>query len=996
VSWARAQEKEPAPVEADPVPDSRVHLVRETGGHAAVPRALLFTPDGKKLISTGDDLTVQVWDVETRERLRVIRPPAGLDGLGSVPEYLVVDRRGRRVAFQVEARHADEGPGARKRPGAPAETRRGPGQKVRTTFVCSLETGQAQALKRGGPMAFGPDSKTMAVGEGQEVHLVEINTDRVLQSAKLKRAVQSLALSPDGSTLAVANAEGRIHLFDALTLRHRNETTGKGRVPGPEHNLHSVGWADDRTLVCRGGQGDKDLIIADGETGEPNRNFIPQKLLLEQLPGGTNAAILDLRAVPGTRKVLVLMANKKTGPAGDNWSNVSFLFDWKLREASKTYLVQSPYGCAAAAASPDLTLVAQGDGSLNDVILWDPSEGKEVRRLRAAVRGADGRPASVRWRPDGRAIAWVSLEDHPSGGGAELDLATLALKTLKAEDLKAYPRGILREWGSLPLGAKAQALEVTGGPQNVLCPAGGAVDWDYTFVAGGRVAADAWNSPVLQVFDPATGKRQYAPRVVHSYIQSLAVSPRPDCRYVLIGSGDQTLTVFNPATGKVLLTVFPAGRDWVAWTPEGYYAGTPGGERLMGWQVENGPDRLASFYPVERFRKVFYRPDVIRLVLDKGSVKEALDAANAARKEQGEAVGEAVADLEDVLPPRAALEIVDRTALPKVKLRATAEAAAKGQPVQSLRLLVDGRPLPDGQGVLELKPAQEKAEATWEVDLPPGDHELKVMARSPDTAGASAGVPVAVAVAAGNRPTLHVIAVGINAYQQPALRLGCAVADAEGLADAFGAHCAGPANLFGQARVAPLLDKEATRAAVLEALKAARQAVKVGDLLVFSFAGHGVKQGKQFYLLTVDADPDNLAGTALSGDDLRAALADLPCQVLLLLDACHSAAGVRAFIDEAARNFTDDECGVAVLCAAMGSEEAQERDGHGLFTNAVLKALGEGDGVLYNRHDRRQYVHHLGTFVQDEVKDLSRDEQHPFLTMPYVTESFPIRRLPQK
>src|SRR5262249_37183067 len=97
--------------------------------------------------------------------------------------------------------------------------------------------------------------------------------------------------------------------------------------------------------------------------------------------------------------------------------------------------------------------------------------------------------------------------------------------------------------------------------------------------------------------------------------------------------------------------------------------------------------------------------------------------------------------------------------------------------------------------------------------------------------------------------------------------------------------------------------------------------------------------------------------------------------------------------DEAARGLTDDETGVAVLCAAMGYEEAQEKDGHGLFTAAVLKGLGQTDRVPYNYRDGRQYVHHLGSFVLDEVKDASHDEQHPFLTMPYVTESFPIRQL---
>src|SRR5581483_7339436 len=118
----------------------------DTGGHAAVPRALAFTPDGKKLISTGDDRTVQVWDVATRERLRVIRPPLGLDGQGGVRweamgQYpLTVDRTGERVAFGVEVKDDK-------------------GRPVKTTFVCSLDTGAAHALKGCGPRDFAADGK---------------------------------------------------------------------------------------------------------------------------------------------------------------------------------------------------------------------------------------------------------------------------------------------------------------------------------------------------------------------------------------------------------------------------------------------------------------------------------------------------------------------------------------------------------------------------------------------------------------------------------------------------------------------------------------------------------------------------------------------------------------------------------------------------------------------------------------------------------------------
>jgi WD40 repeat protein len=979
-------------VPTEPGSDSRLRLVCEPGGHAGVPRYLAFTPDGKKLISAGDDRTVQVWDVASGERLRVIRPPVGLDGQGGVSARvpgprLVLDRQGERLAFCAEAKDDK-------------------GQVVTTTFVCSLATGAAQTLKRAGPRAFAPDGKTLAIGEGHAVRLVEIATDTPrltanVVPARAKQNVSDLAFSPDGKTLAVVADDARVSLLDAATFKPRRTLT----VPGKDNILRNVGWANDRTVVCRSFSTEKAVVVLDADTGELKHSY-PREVLLSQLPKGDRAAFGSLEVIAGTTKALVATANSH-----GRWVDASFLLDWETGEAGKAYVKESAFGCHATAVAPDLSVAAQGDGELNDIILWDPTtgqsrkDGKTDRRLRAAVRGANGRMESIRWRPDGKAVVWEQFDGR---GPAEFDLTSLTLKGRKSEDFKKYgqasvtlvlggkpaskddqfwhdsERGLVREWGPLTLKFKWPNLEIAGGPQPVTCETYGSVWWDYSFVAGGRVVSHPMNSHSLQVFDSTTGGKGPWRNVSRSWIQALAVSPRPECRYVLVGSADQTLTVFNPATAQVLLTVFPAGRDWIAWTPEGYYAATPGGEKLMGWQVENGPDRLASFYPAERFRKQMYRPDVIKLLLEKGSVEEALKAA-----------GAAVADVQELLPPQAALAVTDRTGLAqgKVKLKATAEAAVRGQPVVSLRLLVDGRPLPDGQGVLELKAPKEKAEADWEVTLPSGPHELKVLARGRDTAGASAAVPVDVPLPAAGRPALHVIAVGIDAYPEKALRLHCAVNDARDLARAFREHCAGKDNLFGDVRSTTLLDAQATRQVVLAALKEARRAVKPGDLLVFSFAGHGARQGPKFYLLAADSDPSKLAETALSGDDLRAALAEMPCQVLLLLDACHSAAGVRAFIDEAARGLTDDETGVAVLCAAMGSEEAQEKDGHGLFTRAVLEALGETDGVPFNRHDRRQYVHHLGAFVQDEVKEQSHDEQHPFLTMPYVTESFPIRQL---
>ena len=52
-------------------------LVLEPGGHTAIVWKVLFTPDGKELISVSNDKTIRFWDVKTGETLRVLHPPIG-------------------------------------------------------------------------------------------------------------------------------------------------------------------------------------------------------------------------------------------------------------------------------------------------------------------------------------------------------------------------------------------------------------------------------------------------------------------------------------------------------------------------------------------------------------------------------------------------------------------------------------------------------------------------------------------------------------------------------------------------------------------------------------------------------------------------------------------------------------------------------------------------------------------------------------------------------
>src|SRR5262249_16838800 len=79
-------------------------------------------------------------------------------------------------------------------------------------------------------------------------------------------------------------------------------------------------------------------------------------------------------------------------------------------------------------------------------------------------------------------------------------------------------------------------------------------------------------------------------------------APAPDGRYFVAGASDQTIHVWAPDRAEPVLSIFVAGREWIAWTPEGYYDCSTNGERLIGWQVNGGRAKAPALHPASRFR----------------------------------------------------------------------------------------------------------------------------------------------------------------------------------------------------------------------------------------------------------------------------------------------------------------------------------------------------------------------------------------------------------
>jgi len=989
----------------------RAVLTLDTGaGHIGPITALTFSRDGKRLLTAGEDRTVRVWDtadilrrpaeqLDDLKPVRVLRPPLwGLNG--GLIDDLTLSPDGRTLA--VGGHGLPEATGEAKSWG-------------RFAYLLDLVSGRIVVLD--GPryrverVSFSADGDRLAVcgleGDARDaagrVWVWKGLTglwDRPPAEDKLtawktfaapKLAVNVLALSPDGDRLAVGERGGaRLLLCDLSggAVRQRPLALSGG--------LDGLAWdPDGKTLVTMHAAGREHteavLVSWSAESGKSQALVSAADwAALGKDYAGAAAAHGSFLTFRGGRQLLAvvgLFADGRTRLAVvrvDLGGPRPTLTQLSLTPPAPEYLT-SP---AAAAAG----LLAHRAEGRHDFRLLDVTAARPEARLVGAHRSS----RDIGWGKDGTVLCWDGRHaDSDPPRWHRLDLTTLQRHPgATPADVRrggdaARPRVEADGWAAEPVRDENTFHVLRDGKEVQAVPYDRARAW--ALAGTGQEKYLAWGGPKgLRLVDTRSGKDGGLFHPADTLFYDVAASP--DGAYLLAASDRETFHVYKPGVKKPLLNVFVHRHQWVVWTEEGYYAASPDGESLIGWTVDSGRDRLAAFYPAERFRAVLRRPDVIQLVLQKGDVAAAVKAADAGQ------AAPAAANPDVLLPPAVTLTLVD-SGPPAVKVRVKAVQGCPQQPVKSLRLLIDGRLPPPGVGSVTFDPGGEKAsvEETWEVELPPGHHQLSVLARSKDdTPSVSNTLVVGAPPADRDRPVVRHVAVGVKEYRDPNLLLGCADSDARALADAVRRCCAGPGNRYRAAQSRPLLNRDATRQAVLDAIADVRRTSRPNDLFILSFSGHGVRADGEFYLLTWEADPTSgktLSETALSGAVLRRELTHFPCQVLLLLDACHSGAfGRGGAADEAARSLADVDVRVAVMCAALGHEEALERGGKGLFTAAVVRALEHDRGVFFDPDTGELNVYHLQAFVYQEVAKASEYKQTPYLKMPLALPPFVVAR----
>jgi WD40 repeat protein len=590
----------------------QAHLNRKTlYGHLGAVRAVAFSPDSQRIVTSSDDGTARVWDAATGKELLILR------GHTAVVNAAAFSPDGRRVVTGSNDRTARVWEAAS---GRELVSFRGHLNAVRgVTFspsgrqiVTSSEDRMAKvwdvasarellSLKghTGGilAVAFSPDGRQIVTGSRDETARVwDAGSGVTLLSLGAHTgALRSVAFSPNGT---------RIVTGDDLCVRVWSVATGKEVLNRASRisdisALHSVAFSPDGEWVLSSGEdqmarlweisGER-IFMFRGHIGPVfSAAFSPDG---QRVVTGSRDQTARIWEVPRHEEPLVLEGHKKivrsVGFSPDSQRVVTCSDDWTARvwEAAtgkELLLLERHAGAVRCVAiSADGQRIATGSEDRTAKV-WDAITGQEV----VSLRGHLGQVYSVAFSPDSRRIVT---------GGEDRTAKVWDPATGKELFTLGKHGGTIRSVAFSPDGHRI----VSGGEdgavmiwdakdrRKLLTIRANAGVYSLAFASDSQRIACGSRSWTVGVWDVASGKALVSLLGHNHVVHSVAFSP--DGHRIITGSDDQTVKVWEAATGRELLTLKLDDRIVsVAFSPDGrrIVAGTWGGP-VMVWEAASG------------------------------------------------------------------------------------------------------------------------------------------------------------------------------------------------------------------------------------------------------------------------------------------------------------------------------------------------------------------------------------------------------------------------
>jgi len=223
------------------------------------------------------------------------------------------------------------------------------------------------------------------------------------------------------------------------------------------------------------------------------------------------------------------------------------------------------------------------------------------------------------------------------------------------------------------------------------------------------------------------------------------------------------------------------------------------------------------------------------------------------------------------------------------------------------------------------------------------------------------------------------VAIGINRYQflQP---LSYGQADAQALRHFLVRQASLPSNeCLLLTDTSPLVDDQSTypsRENILSWLRANHQNSRQSETWRwFFFSGYGVNWQNADYLMPIDGNPDDIPGTGISMRSLFESLKAQGSENILVLLDINRASGLQSGIPVGAQAVElARQMGIVLVLSSQLDQFSHEASalGHGLFTEALLEALG------YYHTDTT--LEHLEQYLHARLPELSQHHWRPVQT----------------
>ncbi len=943
--------------------EDKKFLIIETEGHTSSVSKLIFTKDGSEIITASYDKTIRIWDTNSGKLKRTFRGYMS-DGAQGMHYCMALSPDNKLVATGGWLQGNYDGD-----------------PLIGAIRIYDYNSGKIVKVLKGLTnvvhcLEFSQDGKFLAASCGNGDIMIWDTKDynKYFSGNIHSKSCYNLSFSPDSKNLVTVSADLSIKLFSIQ----------RKKVISEVKNAHKD--VIYRTLFSPNGK----YIVTSSFDGEIKLWTKDLKFIkLVKRVTGSSSMEYHVAQMAFLNNETLICGGSYAELYNNFWYRPILKINILTGKEEKAYFHTN--SVQSIAISNDGKLIASSGGNNSDFFIYDSN-----LLLKHSISGKGNAIFAVGFSYDGEKIFFGDYNyDYPYKGNNPISKSfSLVDKKVESYNKQEKYKNIKLTYNNITLSKSDYIYDnrVFVGNKTFTLPKINDSVTVFSFtddgkyiIVGGHYGFYKIDSGTLEI------KKEFIGH--NASIWSIAISP--DNKFLLSGSADQTMKIWDIESGSLLCSIFiGSDNEWIMWTESGYYNASVNGDKYIGYHINQGVDKEALFFGADRFYSQLYKPEVIDSIF---IVKDETKALALLKSKDGSSTKEKYDNIKDIYPPVIEMKWPTETFLkvkePKLNLEYSIKRKSQ-YPLESVTILLNGRVYITID--LSDKKDLDRIDLVTTIELKENNSLIAITAKDKYSVSNPLILSVELEILKKEevyKPDLYVLAIGVSKYKNKEFNLNFADMDAMAIINIFSSQ---KGKLYNNVNYKLLINEEANRDNILSSLDWIYKSVTKKDVAIIFVAGHGVNDDLgTFYFLNHEADLDNLRRSAVKWSDFKDIVVNLPSKVLFFIDTCHSGniMGSRRGLNDftkAVKDIVNSGTGQVIMTATTGNSYSYEDEswGHGAFTLSIIDGIMKGYAD-YNR-DNIITIKELDLYVTNNVNKITDGMQKPTTIIPESVPDFPV------